>query len=138
MADPLPKYARVSTTNPEAWAQCDRCSFIRNRSDLVWQVDWAGNELYNEHILVCSDRCFDTPQEQFRTIILPPDPPPVINARVTNFDYEEQTVVQLQFGGPKGINNKLPPWNAGPNAQLTLQDGNFFMIYQYPQITQIS
>ena len=138
MADPLPKYARVSTTNPEAWAQCDRCGFVRNMSDLIWQVDWAGNELYNEHILVCSDRCFDTPQEQFRTIILPPDPPPVINARVTNFDYEEYTVVQMQLGGTGTINNRTPPWQAGPNLQLTNQNGTSLIWFQYPQITEPS
>ena len=97
MADPLPKYARVSTTNPENWAQCDRCSFWRNSSDLVWQTAWAGQHLYRIQILVCRDRCFDIPNEQLRTIILPPDPPPILNARVPNFAYAEDGPPQTQL-----------------------------------------
>lgn len=91
---PHGKYASVSTTNPEAFAQCDRCGFWRNRSDLVWQTGWAGQHLFNFGILVCSDRCFDTPNEQLRTIVLPPDPPPILNARPPNFTYEEDGPVQ--------------------------------------------
>ena len=138
MADPLPKYARVDAQNPESFQQCDRCGFWRNRSDLVWQYEWAGMHLYSKGILVCSDRCYDIPQEQLRTIILPPDPPPIVNARVPDFDYEEQTVIQLQVGNPSGINNKQPPWSAGPQMQLTNQDGTSWLIYQYPDIVQIS
>lgn len=91
---PHGKYARVNAQNPEAFAQCDRCGFWRNRTDLVGQLQWAGTHLYNIQILVCKDRCYDVPQEQLRTIILPPDPPPVLNARVPNFDYEEAGPVQ--------------------------------------------
>jgi len=36
----------------------------------------------------------DVPQEQLRTIILPPDPPPILNARPPNFAYEEAGPVQ--------------------------------------------
>ena len=50
--------------------------------------------MYNTGSLVCFDRCYDIPQEQLRTIILPPDPPPVINSRVPNFTYEETGPVQ--------------------------------------------
>ena len=140
MADPQPKYARVDTTNPESFQQCDRCGLWFNRSALTWQYEWAGMQLYDTGVLVCTigPKCYDIPQEQLRTIILPPDPPPIVNARVPNFDYEEQTVIQLQQGGPPGINNQLPPWNAGPQSQLTEQSGNYFLIYQYPNITQPS
>lgn len=140
MADPLPKFACVDTTNPEAWAQCDRCSFWYNRSDLTFQVEWGGMHLYNKGILVCTtgNNCYDLPQEQFRTIILPPDPPPIVNARVPNFDYEEQTVIQLQLGGTSTINNRTPPWQAGPNLQLTNQNGASLIWFQYPQITEPS
>jgi hypothetical protein len=96
MALPRPKYARVDPQNPEAWAVCDHCGFYRNRSDLVWQYEWGGMHLYNKEILVCRERCYDTPQEQLRTIILPPDPPPIVNARVPNFALEEFTVMQAE------------------------------------------
>lgn len=87
-------YAAVDPTDPEAFSQCDRCGFIRNRTDLVWQDAWAGMQIYNIQVLVCKDRCYDRPQEQLRTIILPPDPLPVQDARVPNFTYEENGPVQ--------------------------------------------
>lgn len=126
MSDPLPKYARVDPQNPEGWAQCDRCGFWRNRSDLSWQYEWGGMQLYNKSILVCVDRCYDIPQEQFRTIILPPDPPPIVNARVPDFDYEEQTPIIYQFADQKG-----PPWAAGPAMQMCNQQGTQVFVLQY-------
>lgn len=127
MADPLPKYARVDPTNPESFSQCDRCSFWRNRSDLVWQVEWAGMSLFSQGFLVCADRCYDIPQEQLRTIILPPDPPPVVNARVPNFDYEEQTPMIYQFATP----GQVPPWGAGPALEMCNQQGTVVFVLQY-------
>lgn len=91
---PHGKYAAVDATRPEAFAQCDRCGFWYNRSRLAWQNYWAGTHLYNTGYLVCDDRCLDIPNEQLRTIILPPDPPPVINSRVPDFTYEEDGPVQ--------------------------------------------
>jgi hypothetical protein len=86
--------ARVNAQNPEAFAQCDRCGFWYNRSQLQWQFEWSGTHLYNTGKLVCQTICMDVPQEQLRTIILPPDPPPILNARPPNFAYEEAGPVQ--------------------------------------------
>jgi len=135
MADPLPKYARVSTTDPESWGQCDRCSFWRNSSDLVWQTAWAGQHLYQIRILVCKDRCFDIPNEQLRTIVLPPDPPPIINARVPDYAYEEQLVLIAQRGGTTKVTypTDQPPWGAGPQLLLCDQSGTVPLIAQYTQ-----
>lgn len=94
MARPHGKYAVVNPRNPEAFAVCDRCGFWRNRSALVWQTQWAGQQIFSTGVLVCEDRCFDTPNEQLRTIILPPDPPPIQNARPPNFTYEENGPLQ--------------------------------------------
>jgi hypothetical protein len=131
MANPLPKYARVSTTDPSAFAVCDRCGFWRNKEDLTFQAEWAGMSLYSKGILVCFDRCYDKPDEQLRTVILPPDPPPIVNARVPNFDYEEQTPIVLQFGTDSGIKNKPPPWGAGPQMGLCEQTGHVVLALQY-------
>lgn len=90
---PHGKYANVNPANPEALAVCDRCSFWYNRSKLRMQNTWAGTHLYSTGFLVC-DRCYDVPNEQLRTIILPPDPPPVINARPENFTVDEAGPVQ--------------------------------------------
>lgn len=72
--------ARVSTTNPQAFAVCDRCCRWWNRTDLTWQFDWAGAKLINKRILVCRT-CLDVPQEQLRAIAIPPDPIPIRNPR---------------------------------------------------------
>lgn len=126
MTRPHGKYARVSTNNPEAFAICDRCGFVRNMSDLIWQDAWAGTHLYRIQTLVCSDRCYDVPQEQLRTIILPPDPPPVLNARVPNYAYEEQTARIVEYNTPQN-----PPWGAGPQLLRCLQNGEVVRILEY-------
>ena len=123
---PHGKYARVNANNPEHFAQCERCGFWRNGSDLVWQYEYGGVQLYNKRILVCKERCLDVPNPQLQTILLPPDPPPVLNARVPNFAYEEQTVMIAQFGGPKE-----PPWGAGPELILCDQTGEIPLVLQY-------
>jgi len=136
---PKPKYAAVDTTNPEAWAVCDRCGFYRNRTDLVYQYQWGGMQLYNTEALVCFDRCYDLPNEQLRTIILPPDPPPIVNARVPNFDYEENTPIQVNLGGSLTNKNQyLVPWGAGPQLNMCDQTGTTVLLYQYPNIVQVS
>lgn len=72
--------ARISATSPRALGVCDRCGFTDNLNRLAWQFQWQGTTLQNLQILVCSD-CLDIPQMQLRTIILPPDPVPVLNPR---------------------------------------------------------
>jgi len=80
--------ARTSSRSPQAHAICDRCGYRWNFVDLRWQLDWRGAALQNLRVLVCR-RCEDTPQEQLRSIILPQDPVPIINARPEYFsDYE--------------------------------------------------
>ena len=74
--------ARISSSSPEAAGVCDRCGFIFPFSQLRWQWDWAGAQMQNKRILVCTgNNCLDQPQEQLRAIVLPPDPQPIINAR---------------------------------------------------------
>lgn len=70
--------------DPRAWGVCDRCYFTYNHNRLRWQYQWIGPRQQNIRILVC-DECYDTPQEQLRTIILPPDPIGIKNARPDNF-----------------------------------------------------
>ena len=77
--------ARANQSKPQAHAICDRCQFTYNLVDLKWQWIWAGVKLQNIRLLVC-DTCYDTPQQQLRTIILPPDPLPVINPRPEQYD----------------------------------------------------
>jgi hypothetical protein len=80
--------ARTSSRAPQAHAICDRCGFRYNHVDLRWQFDWAGASLINKRILVCN-RCYDTPQEQLRAIVVPADPVPILNPRIEYFVADE-------------------------------------------------
>ena len=132
MADPLPRYAKVDQQNPEAFAMCDRCGHWYNRSKLAWQTEWTGTHLYNTQLLVCTtgNGCWDIPQEQFRTIILPPDPPPILNARVPDFAYEEQTTRIVQFADPLTTPAERP-WGQGAQLLRCVQNGEQPRILQY-------
>ena len=72
--------ARVSPSDPKAFGVCDYCGFLYNLKDLQWQRQWAGTQMINLGSLVC-DICLDVPQQQLRSLTLPPDPVPVYNAR---------------------------------------------------------
>ncbi len=119
--------ARVDSNNPRAFGICDRCGFLFQLAELQWQYQWAGNQLTNIRVLVCTGvNCYDRPNEQLRTIILPSDPVPVLNARVPNYAYEEYTVIITQFGDLKG-----PPWAAGPQMIMCDQTGEIPLVLQY-------
>jgi hypothetical protein len=127
---PHGRHAIVAPQNPEAFAQCDRCGDWWNRSQLMWQMQWSGTHLYNLGILVCP-RCIDVPQEQLRTIILPPDPPPVINARPPNFTFEEEGPVQSTMAATVlAGTNQLPVVSVagfvlGDNIWIQLNNATF-------------
>ena len=58
--------------------------------------------------------------------MLPPDPLPILNARVPNYAYEEQTVRIVEYNSPDN-----PPWGAGPQLIRCLEDGETTRILQY-------
>ncbi len=72
--------ASVSIPPRSAWAICDRCGFLFDHNTLQWQFEWVGPKLQNIRRLVCH-KCIDAPQENRRTIVLPPDPVAIMNAR---------------------------------------------------------
>lgn len=90
---------RVRANSPEAQAVCDRCNFNYSLRDLKFQFQWSGLQLQNLRLLVC-DRCLDVPQMQLRTIIIPPDPVPVLNPRPEAYTYEEPSYMQTLGGLP--------------------------------------
>lgn len=87
---PHPKRAATDPSSPRSWATSDRNGMINNHENMVFQFDWAGTSLINKRILVSPDE-LDVPQEQLRTVILPPDPPSIINARVENYAIDEES-----------------------------------------------
>lgn len=88
---PHPRRARTDSSSPEAWATDDRSGFIGNQRDLTWQTEWAGTKLINKRILVYQDS-LDQPNRQLGTLILPPDPVPIMNARPEQYAIDEQPV----------------------------------------------
>ncbi len=85
---PHPRNADVNPDRPVAWATDDRSGFVTNHNKLSWQMEWAGTELINKRILVGRDN-LDVPNPQLRTIILPPDPAPLFNARPEPYTIDE-------------------------------------------------
>jgi hypothetical protein len=82
-----PRRASVDPSWPRAWATSDRNGFISNHADMRWQFEWAGKGLINKNILVSADE-LDEPQRQLGTLVLPPDPPPIMNARPGGLDID--------------------------------------------------
>lgn len=99
--------AQINSRSPKAAGQCDRCGFLYNHDHLRWQMDYSGAGIYNKRILVC-EKCYDTPQQQLKVIVIPPDPLPVLNARPpeyvnseTNYRYTSgQNTVDFWTGIP--------------------------------------
>lgn len=85
---PHPRRADVNPDKPDAWATCDFCGFICNHSQMRWQYQYAGHTLVNLRYLVCED-CWDRPQPQLQTLIVPADPPPLFNARPEPYTIDE-------------------------------------------------
>ena len=112
---------RVNARAPDGAGKCDRCGRLFNHKDLVWQFDWRSERLTNLRVLVCTDGCWDEPQEQLRARILPPDPIPIMNARpepftYTGFGYDESNILSQ----PTVL---LPLGNTLDGPQMLMPDG---------------
>jgi hypothetical protein len=79
---PIPHSPRapVNSFHPEPPGYCDRCGFKYPLARLSEEWIWAGPSMVNTHLMVCRT-CEDKPQEQFRTIVIGPDPVPPRNPR---------------------------------------------------------
>lgn len=88
---PHPRRAATDSSSPRAWATSDRSGMLGNHQNLRWQFQWRGSQLVNTRVLVWEDE-YDAPQRQLGTIILPPDPPSIMNARPEQYDIDENPV----------------------------------------------
>lgn len=115
--------AQVSARAPRALGVCDRCGAMFNHDDLQWQWDWLlGPRLFNKRILVCRP-CLDTPQENGRTIVLPPDPIPIANPRPENYINADNPVSYLGFNVADSF-LPMPQQSLGGNiGNMTLNAG---------------
>ncbi len=74
----------IDPNDPKAVGVCDGCGWWIQHSQLKKQLEYRGGStpVWNG-FLVCS-KCYDVPNEapQFKRLVLPPDPVPVLNPRV--------------------------------------------------------
>lgn len=105
---PHPRRAETNPQSPRAWATCQRCGFITNHDKLQFQYEWRGTQVQNTNLLVCDD-CLDALQRQLGTIILPPDPVPVMNARPEPYSIDEFWPRLLQGGQPRYLQGSRYP-----------------------------
>lgn len=94
----------VNSERPRARGVCDRCGQHWQHNRLEWQFQWVGPRLQNLRILVCPE-CLDKPQPNIRTIVIPPDPVPVMNARPENYVQDDNPLsaigVSARFNNPQ-------------------------------------
>lgn len=83
-----------------------------NHDRLQWQFQWQGPKLTNIRILVC-EYCLDTPQEQLRTIILPPDPVPIQNPRPENYTSDDNPISTIGFSPIVGVGSAFGSLSGG-------------------------
>jgi hypothetical protein len=84
-----PRRTRVDPENPRGWATSDRNGMVGQYDKMQWQHDWRGNKVVNLRVLVHQDE-IDLPQRQLGNLMLPADPPPIINARPEGLPVVEQ------------------------------------------------
>lgn len=84
----------VNSDSPRARGVCDRCGQHWQHSKLVWQFQWVGPRLQNLRFLVCPP-CYDKPQPNLRTIVIPADPIPIMNARPENYVLDDNPLSAL-------------------------------------------
>lgn len=85
---PHPRRARTSTRSPRAWATGDKSGFVTNLEVMQYQYQWQGTRLQCQYILD-HPRYIDVPSEFLRTIKIPRDPDPIINARPEPYSVNE-------------------------------------------------
>ena len=99
--------ARTNAASPKAFAVCDRCGIWYNHETLRWQFDWRGAKLQNIYILVCP-HCYDDPQQQLRSIVVPSDPVPIKNPRIEPFLADETNYRYTQAGNTTDFWTNIP------------------------------
>ena len=113
--------AQISERSPRALGVCDRCAFLYNLDELQFQWDWQqGPRLFNLRIRVCRT-CLDVPQESGRTIVLPPDPVPVVDPRPENYVLADNPLSPLDYNVADNF-VPLPP-QTGNIGNMTLNAG---------------
>lgn len=99
---PHPRNAAVNQRSPRAWATSDRSGFVGNQENMKWQFQWAGSKLINLNQLVYPWE-YDEPQRQLGTLIMPPDPTTIRNARPEQYYVDEYASILPEVPTPQGL-----------------------------------
>lgn len=102
---PHPRHARTDPTSPRGWATDMRSGFVGNLENMVWQYEFRGLGLYNTQVLTLPEYA-DEPNRQLGSVILPPDPPGLLNARPEAYPADEYWPRLLQNGAPRYMQNQ--------------------------------
>ena len=114
-----PKNAEVDADSPRAWGTCDRCGMINNLHKMQFQYAYQGTTVpQNTNFIVC-DRCLDPLNPQDTPYILPPDPPPIYNARPENYALDESSDLGTEDGLSITTEDGVPITTAIPNPSFT-------------------
>ena len=84
-------HPRGTTRNPAdgPWTACDDCGFLYSQNRMAFQYDFYGGTVpQNSGFLKCPT-CMDDLAYQFKLLILPPDPKPIMNTRPENYFVDE-------------------------------------------------
>jgi len=115
--------AQISARSPRALGICQRCGFMYNLRDLQWQWGWLqGPRLRKLMIQVCPT-CLDVPQENGRTIILPPDPVPVASPLPESYADADNPASYLGYNVANAFFPQPPQSLGGNTGNMTLNAG---------------
>jgi len=89
---------------------------------MQWQYDYRGLSLQNIQILTFG-QYLDEPQRQLGAVILPPDPPGLLNARPEAYPADERWSRLGQNGAPRYLQTQGGTTQAFPR---TLQYSKYF------------
>lgn len=104
---PKGKHVSIDPSYPQALGICDKTGFVFNRKDLIRQMEWRGNALVWTGFYV--GRCYaDTPNEQLRNPILPPDPVPVAEPRLP----QPNVITWTQGNSAPWTNTGIESWTS--------------------------
>jgi len=135
---PHPRRARTNSTSPRAWGTSDRGGWIGNQENLLWQYEWAGTTLINTRALVYADE-YDRPQRQLGTIILPPDPVSILNARPEQYYIDEYANILFEVNTPLSIEGGFSGAEAGDPiyAENSTPGNTIAIVLEYNQYFQL-
>ena len=114
-----PKNSETDPDNPRAWASADCCGFIWPLHKLTFQYAYQGSTMpQNTGFLICPKH-LDPLNPQDTPYILPPDPPPIYNARPENYALDESSDLGTEDGDTITTEDGVPITTAIPNPSFT-------------------